>query len=73
MKTIIGKCSLCDGPVTTPTITWSVEPPLPTCQKCHAKAKLPTIQMDPHSRPYKSVYAMLSEPQSEGHIHQSSC
>lgn len=54
----VGKCSLCGGLVTVPTVFWSVVPPTPTCQKCGAvmdvAATLPTVPMKPHGRPSRA-------------------
>lgn len=45
MKTIIGRCSLCDGLVMLPTQYMSVVPPIPKCDNCGAMQKLPVIEM----------------------------
>ena len=37
-QTIVGTCSCCQGPVTVPTMYHSIVPPVPTCQRCGAKA-----------------------------------
>ncbi len=34
----IGTCSICGGPVTVPTVFWSIVPPSPTCAQCGAVA-----------------------------------
>ena len=48
-KTIMGKCSLCGGYVTVPTVWHGIYPPTPTCDSCGATKKdnLPVIPMDP--------------------------
>lgn len=55
MKRAIGKCSLCGGRVTVPTIWLGVIPPTPTCESCGAVAETPgpVIPMRPKkARPY---------------------
>jgi hypothetical protein len=44
---ICGTCSLCRGRVTLPDVWFGTEPPVPTCEKCHAVAKTdgPVIEM----------------------------
>lgn len=49
-ETIHGTCSLCGGPVCTPTAYWSVVPPVPTCKRCGAVKREnygPVIDMVP--------------------------
>lgn len=43
----IGICSHCGGFVTIPTVWYSTEDPVPTCQKCGAVAEsnLPVVKM----------------------------
>lgn len=51
-KRTIGTCSLCGGPVTVPTIWWSVVPPIPHCERCGAVPKQafgPVIDMERRS------------------------
>lgn len=47
MKTIIGKCSLCGGIVSCPTVQGSVVPIPPTCERCGAveDPDLPVLRM----------------------------
>jgi hypothetical protein len=49
MDKLIGVCSLCGGSVAVPEPWYSVEPPIPTCKRCGAKAKPagPVIDMEP--------------------------
>lgn len=49
MKTTLGTCSCCGGPVTVPTIWHGVVPPVPTCEQCGATARAsgPVIPMEP--------------------------
>lgn len=49
MNEQIGKCSHCGGRVTMPRSWSSVVPPVPTCERCGARAKdkSPTIEMEP--------------------------
>jgi hypothetical protein len=51
---VVGKCGICGGLVTVPTVWHSVVPPTPQCQKCHAvkdeTANLPTVPMVPPGR-----------------------
>lgn len=52
--TIIGKCSLCGGRVTVPSVFHSVIPPKPTCESCGAIAAepdLPVVPMQPVPKP----------------------
>jgi hypothetical protein len=50
-KRIVGKCSICGGIVSVPTVFLSVVPPVPTCESCGASedqtANLPTVPMRP--------------------------
>jgi hypothetical protein len=39
MNTIIGKCSICGGNVTVPSVYHSITPPVPTCDSCGAIGK----------------------------------
>ena len=52
---IVGRCSLCNGRVTVPTVFHSIYPPVPTCERCGATAdadqNLPVIPMAKPSRP----------------------
>ncbi len=52
MNRVIGSCSLCGGSVSIPTMWWSVEPPVPTCDSCYARAQPqgPVIPMVKDSR-----------------------
>ena len=49
MNTVIGKCSICGGPVSVPEIWHGVVPPTPTCERCGAthepQDSLPTLPM----------------------------
>jgi hypothetical protein len=50
MNTQVGTCSLCGGPVSTPTAWMSVRPPVPQCESCGAYAAQPhgdVIEMAP--------------------------
>lgn len=51
---VVGKCGICGGRVTVPTVFWSVVPPKPTCESCGAvvdeTAFLPTLPMRPRRR-----------------------
>lgn len=49
---VIGKCSLCGGRVVVPSAWWSINPPVPTCEKCGAVADTPgpVIPMKPRPR-----------------------
>lgn len=48
-RKIVGKCSLCGGIVSVPTVFMSVNRPVPSCEKCGAvadiAAKLPVVPM----------------------------
>lgn len=47
---IVGTCSLCGGPVTVLTTSWSVVAPTPVCSRCGATKKEdfgPVIEMEP--------------------------
>jgi hypothetical protein len=48
MHQIVGKCSLCGGAVTVPTVYHSTVPPTPSCQSCGATKKndLPIVEME---------------------------
>jgi len=55
MKTTIGTCGACGGPVTVPTVWMGVNPPIPQCEHCHRTPKHshgPVIPMEerPDSR-----------------------
>lgn len=47
----IGKCSQCGGVVSVPTVFWSVNRPVPSCERCGAVADeaagLPVIPTTP--------------------------
>jgi hypothetical protein len=45
---VVGKCSLCGGSVTVPTVWHGILRPTATCQSCGATEKnnLPVIQME---------------------------
>jgi len=65
----IGKCSICGGAVTVPTVTWSVIPPRPQCEKCGAYASkaagLPTVPMEPmriRPQPFRSYQRRPGDP-----------
>lgn len=51
---VVGKCGVCGGRVTVPTIWWGVVPPTPTCESCGAlvddTAFLPVLPMKPSRR-----------------------
>ena len=50
MKTTLGTCSVCGGPVTVPTAWWGLFPPTPCCENCGAvpeAAHGPIIPMRP--------------------------
>jgi hypothetical protein len=49
----VGICSLCSGPVMMPDVWYSVKPPVPTCEVCHATAapQVPVMQMVPSLKP----------------------
>lgn len=53
-KRIVGKCSICGGVVSIPTVFWSTVPPVATCEKCGATedrvANLPVIPMVPRGK-----------------------
>lgn len=53
-RKVVGKCSICGGVVSVPTVIWSVVPPVPTCESCGAvmdqTANLPTVPMRPVRR-----------------------
>lgn len=38
-QTLVGTCSCCRGPVTVPTVYWSVVAPTPKCNRCGAVAQ----------------------------------
>ena len=51
---IVGTCGNCGGPVTLPTVWWSVIPPVPRCRQCGATPKSSygkTIPMNPFPKP----------------------
>lgn len=52
-KEVLGTCSLCGGRVTLPDAWMSVNPPVPTCESCHATQKShgPVIEMTPRPAP----------------------
>lgn len=58
-KRVVGTCSLCGGPVTVPTVWWSVFPPVPHCERCGAMPKKgfgPVIDMEPRkTQPYDKL------------------
>ena len=39
MSICLGTCSLCGGRVTVTDIWHGVNPPMPTCERCHATPK----------------------------------
>lgn len=50
---VIGSCSCCGGHVTVPKMWWGINPPDPTCEKCHAVMRrdmvidmIPRIDLD---------------------------
>lgn len=46
--TIVGTCGNCGGMVTIPTVWYGTITPLPTCQSCHATARIgPVLPMNP--------------------------
>lgn len=65
---MIGKCSNCGGDVVIPNAYYSVRPPKPQCQECHAtvKSKLPVVEMEP-SRPIQVKGSIADwDPVSDG-------
>lgn len=56
--TIVGTCSLCNGPVEVPNIWYSAVPPRPRCQQCGARKKRddhgPVIEME-HDETVKPI------------------
>lgn len=68
-----GKCSLCGGTVSVPTMWMGIYPPVPTCQSCAAtdarfspdgkrEIELPVIPMrhpDGQGRPKPSLWDIL--------------
>lgn len=51
---VIGTCSLCGGPVTVPTVIWSVVPPSPTCQRCGAVQRQSYGPVIPMEKPHQT-------------------
>ncbi len=53
-NSIIGQCSECGGIVSVPIVWYSVNRPVPRCERCHATANivknLPIIPMQPKSK-----------------------
>lgn len=49
---ILGACSLCGGTVEIPDAWYGIDPPRPTCRRCHATKKLAVIEMDEPSAKY---------------------
>lgn len=49
MRTSIGVCSICGGPVTVPDMWHGIYPPVPTCEHCGATSagRGPVIPMFP--------------------------
>lgn len=49
MSHVLGSCSICGGDVVMPNAWYSVKPPVPTCERCGAKAvqHKPIIEMAP--------------------------
>lgn len=43
---ILGACSLCGGTVELPDKWYGIDPPRPSCRRCHATKKLAVIEMD---------------------------
>lgn len=43
----VGKCSICGGLVTCPSIWHGVIPPVPKCTKCGATAQQPELPVIP--------------------------
>ena len=35
-RTVVGTCSICGGPVSCPSVWWSIITPVPTCEHCGA-------------------------------------
>ena len=60
---IIGTCSICGGPVSTPDVWYGVNPPVPTCDQCGAtKADHgPIVNM----RPAPGVNIYFTETQTD--------
>lgn len=56
---VIGKCSLCGGPVTVPIVWHGINMPLPACKHCgathHAEDSLPTLPMRQSGIAYQPV------------------
>ena len=48
----LGRCSNCNGRVTTPDAWYGVRPPTPTCERCKAVAAPtgPVVPMEPPQR-----------------------
>jgi hypothetical protein len=61
----IGRCGICGGSVTVPTIFWSVVPPTPQCEQCGAlydgTAHLPVLPMIPASPNGKTWEDVIEE------------
>jgi hypothetical protein len=41
MNQVLGTCSICRGPVTVPTSSHSMIPPVPRCEQCGAHKREP--------------------------------
>jgi|CXWL01.1.fsa_nt_gi hypothetical protein len=64
MDHILGTCSLCGGPVSTPVAWAGTNPPRPTCQQCGAVADPafgPVIKMTPLDPEYRKEMAEAQE------------
>ena len=60
-KRIIGSCSLCGGTVSTPTVFYSVNPPVASCEKCGAteEQKFPVVEMKSPNKIHKAPSSPL--------------
>lgn len=58
MTKVIGRCSICNGRVTVPTVWLGIYPPAATCENCGAtEDNLPVIKMKPsQKRNYNSDF-----------------
>jgi hypothetical protein len=67
MKTTLGTCGDCGGPVTVPTVWMGIILPTPTCERCGAhpvEAHGPVLPMQPSGARRKNQYNMLTTDRS---------
>lgn len=52
---LVGRCSICEGPVTVPALWSGARVPVATCERCGARAAQPAPPVIRMERPTKAV------------------